>query len=268
MHAPVEIGPVLNGQRRPATGGARVQAVILAAGRGSRLEHLTRRTPKCLLEIGGKALLDHQLAALAALGIHDVTIVAGYRANDVRRVAGSRARIVANEAWDTTNSLYSVSLCRERIRGDLLVLNCDVLVQPLALQRLLAQGPNAFLYDSSSGNGDEHMKVELRGDRLVRMSKSLPVHRSDGENVGILLFEAAAARDLFRHAGALLEAGQREVWMAAAVERVAQTVPLRGVDIADLPWIEIDFPEDLERARRQIWPKLRSALAAEARLAA
>lgn len=245
-----------------------VQAVILAAGRGSRLRQLTDGTPKCLVEVGGRTLLEHQLTALEHLGVEDVTIVTGYRGADVRRVVGGRARFVVNEAWGSTNSLYSVALCRDCIQGDMLVLNCDVLAHPLALHRLLEAGPNAFLYDSSSGEAEEEMKVELRGGRLTAMSKSLPPHRSHGENVGILHFDSAATRALFRHAGDLLAQGGRDAWMAAAVERLAREVRLRGIDIADLPWIEIDFPEDLERARYQVWPQLVGAAASGLRLAA
>lgn len=246
---------------RPST-----QAVILAAGRGSRLEHLTDARPKCLVEVGGAPLLERQLEALAQVGIEDVTIVAGYRADEVRRAVGGRARIVANDAWDSTNSLYSMALCRDAVRRDMLVMNCDVLAHPLALQRLLEAGPNAFLYDSRSGADEEEMKVELRCGRLVAMSKQLPAHRAHGENVGILLFDAAAAQALFRHAADLIDEGQRNVWLAAAVERLARTIPLRGVDIADLPWIEIDFPDDLERAQAQVWPQVASAFATAGRL--
>lgn len=245
-----------------------VQAVILAAGRGSRLEHLSRATPKCLVEVGGKTLLEHQLDTLAGLGVSDITIVTGYRAAQVREVAGGRARFVANDAWDGTNSLYSMTLCQSRVRGELLVMNCDVLAHPLALRRLMEAGPNAFLYDSASGDAEEDMKVELRHGRLAAMSKSLPAHRTDGENVGILRFDAGAARMLFRQAEALLAQGRRDLWLAAAVERLAQTVPLRGVDIADLPWTEIDFPHDLERARSRIWPQIARSSAPQVRAAA
>ncbi|NJM83623.1 MAG: hypothetical protein HC844_15150, partial [Tabrizicola sp.] len=105
------------------------------------------------------------------------------RADDIRDTVGDRARIVANDAWPTTNSLYSMALCDGAVRGDLLVMNCDVLVHPLAMHRLLDAPGSAFLYDSSSGDAEEHMKVEFRHGRLVAMSKTLPAERSQGERV-------------------------------------------------------------------------------------
>jgi L-glutamine-phosphate cytidylyltransferase len=244
------------------------QAVILAAGRGSRLEKITTTQPKCLVEVGGGALPEHQLRTLGMVGIDDVTVVAGYHIDAVRRAVGRRVRILTNDAWASTNSLYSVSLCREQVRTAMIVMNCDVLVHPLALHRLLDAPGSAFLYDSGSGESEEHMKVELQDGCLQAMGKYLPDHRTHGENVGVLYFEAAAARSLFHHADQILAEGERATWMAAAVERVALTTPLYGVDIADLPWIEIDFPEDLGRARGEIWPHVNRALAPMIALAA
>ncbi len=252
--------------RRP--GLATTEAVILAAGRGSRLASFTSDKPKCLVEIGGTPLIEHQLRMLEMVGIKQVTVVAGYRADAVRRIVESRARVIRNGAWDDTNSLYSLSLCRGRVSAPMLVMNCDVLVHPLALQRLLSAPGSAFLYDSSSGDADEHMKVELHGGRLKAMSKTLPAERSHGENVGILHFQAEAAQALFRAASDLLAQGHRKMWMAAAVERVARSLPLHGVNIDDLPWVEIDFPDDLDRACTHVWPHVTCALPPAMRLAA
>jgi choline kinase len=244
-----------------------VQAVILAAGRGSRLEGFTAAAPKCLVRLGGVPLLEHQLRLLEMLGIDRVSIVVGYRADSVRDVVRGAARLIRNDEWRDTNSLYSLSLCREYAGVPLLVMNCDVLVHPVALQRLLNAPGSAFLYDSSSGDSEEHMKVELKHGCLAAMSKALPAHRSHGENVGALYFDAAATRLLFREVGKVLNEGHRRAWMAMAVERLARWSPLHGIDVADLPWTEIDFPGDLEWARAQVWRQLRRALAPAMRLA-
>lgn len=244
-----------------------VEAVILAAGRGSRLAAYTDDKPKCLVEVGGLPLIEHQMRMLKMAGIERVSVVAGYRAEEIRAVVGDRAHVIENSEWNDSNSLYSLALCRGQVSSAMLVMNCDVLVHPLALQRLLDAPGSAFVYDSLSGDADEHMKVALANGRLAAMSKALPTHRVDGENVGILYFEARAAQRLLQAATDLVAEGQRNTWMAAAVERVAFSVPLCGIDIADLPWIEIDFPEDLDRACTHIWRQVTVALAPPMRLA-
>ena len=233
-----------------------MQAVILAAGRGVRLLGETGDRPKCLVEVGGKSLLEHQLQCLAAAGIERVFVVVGYEANQVCTVAGDRAAVIYNEHWATTNSLYSLWLTRRWISGPLLVLNCDVLAHPEIIDRVLLSGGDAFAYDSSSGDEDEHMKVHLESDTLLAMSKVLPVEESHGENVGLLYFSQDSAGLLFDEAEVALAENGASVWAAVAVERVARKARLRGIDVSDLPWIEIDFPGDLSEARKHVWPKI------------
>ncbi len=233
-------------------------AVILAAGRGSRLKEYTDDGPKCLVEIDGQSLLENQIEMLKASGIERLCVVAGYQAQAVENAVGSVADIIYNDKWASTNSLYSLWLCHKWIQDQVMILNCDVLVHPEAIRRLTLQSGNAFLYDSKSGDDDEEMKVELKNGCLQAMSKSLPAERVSGENVGILLFDTNTVRFLFQEAEAALRLIGPNHWQAAAVERVSEFLTLCGVDICDLPWIEIDFPPDLEKARRETWPAIQA----------
>ncbi len=236
-----------------------VSAVILAAGRGSRLDGETQSRPKCLVEVGGRSLLEHQLNALISSGIKRIFVVAGYQCPQVYRVARSHAAVICNDAWATTNSLFSLRLTRNWVTGPVLVLNGDVLMHPDIVIRLLRSGGNSFGYDSSSGKQDEHMKVEMAGDVLRAMSKDLPIDRCHGENIGMLYFNEESTDLLYREAEVALENGDVSAWVATAVERVARATELRGVDVRDLPWVEIDFPEDLAYARREVWPNISRA---------
>jgi choline kinase len=228
------------------------QALILAAGRGSRLGE----GPKCLCEIGGRPLIEYQLEALRGVGIDSVALVVGFEQERVRDVIGERASFVVNEHYAETNSLYSFVLARDSIDGDVIVLNSDVLFHPRMVRMLEVPGGNALLFDSSSGGGEEEMKVALRGDSLDEMSKKLPLARSCGENVGILRLDRNAASHAFRAAKSLVANGGRRDWLASAINQTARRHRFRCIDVAGIPWTEIDFPTDLERARHRIWPAI------------
>ncbi len=244
-------------QGRHASGRPQTRAVILAAGRGRRMGEMTEARPKCLLPVGGRTLLEHQLETLSALGVAKITVVSGYCSDQVRERVDGRASVVENEHWAETNSLYSLALCRDAaICKSLLVLNGDVIAHPAIVERVLTAPTSAFAYDSSSGSSEEHMKVELRGDRLHSMSKVLPRARVHGENVGILGFQGSAPLLLFQEAESVLKRAGRMQWLAAAVEGIARRAPLYGLDVANLPWREVDFPEDLIAARSITWPAL------------
>ncbi len=233
------------------------QAVILAAGKGSRLETVSGGRPKCLLDVGGRPLLEHQLEAFSDAGVGPVVMALGYRAEEILAAAGARVTSVLNERWEQTGSLCSFWKTREAVRGPVVVANGDLLFHPDILDRLLEGESSAIAYDSTSGNGREHMKVAVSSGRVVDIAKDLSKDATAGENVGLLRFNADDARRLFAHAEALVRDGQEGAWLAEAVRATAAEVPIRGVDVAGLPWVEIDFPYDLDRARREVWPEIR-----------
>ncbi len=246
---------------RRKSGQDRTQAIILAAGRGSRLGDANGHQPKCLAEVNGRRLIDYQLDALFRVGIKEVCVVTGYRADSVRVAAGDRAHFIHNPEWANTNSLYSLSLCRAWVLDAVLILNCDVLSHPDVLHRLTVAEGSALAYDSSSGDDQEHMKVELVDGFLTAMDKQLAPQRVCGENVGILYFSNEATHLLFAQAEQLIRSGGANLWLASAVERVGRQSPLRGVDVCDLPWIEIDFEADLGYARKWVGPAIQTAVA-------
>jgi len=235
-----------------------MQALILAAGRGSRMGKKTHELPKCLLEVGGRTLIEHQLETLADQGVGPVGIVVGYCADEIREVVGIRAEYILNSAWRRTNSLYSFWSAREWIHGPVMVLNSDLLYDPRIIAKLLEVKGDAFAFDSGAGDGAEQMKVQLSDGLLVGMSKELPAEDASGENVGILKFEERTARNLLQRAERIIEDGGENHWMSAAVSELAQEVPIKAVDVSGLPWGEIDFAYDLHRVRKDVWPAIRS----------
>jgi choline kinase len=242
-----------------------MQAIILAAGCGSRLAPALHGQPKCLVQLDDVYLIEHQLAVLRDFGITDVCVVLGHCADEVRRLVGASCHCIVNDRYAETNSLYSLSLTRSWVRDAFLLLNCDVLAHPHVYQRLLATPGNALAYDSLSGTEEEHMKVVFMQGKLQRIGKALPAEASQGENVGVLKFESWSIEPFFREVQAALALEGEHQWAPAAVQRFARHWPMGGVDIAGLPWIEIDFPEDLHAACMQVWPMIRRAFVARHR---
>ncbi|MCI0816522.1 MAG: phosphocholine cytidylyltransferase family protein, partial [Chloroflexi bacterium] len=119
-----------------------MQAVILAAGQGTRLRPLTDHRPKCLVEVEGQPILRYQLEALCEVGVRECIVVVGHRAAQVRSAFGSRflglsITYVENEVFETTNNIYSLWLARREITGDMLLLEGDLLFEPALLMDLL-----------------------------------------------------------------------------------------------------------------------------------
>jgi|1186.fasta_scaffold13888_2 choline kinase len=230
-----------------------MDALILAAGSGRRLRH---DRPKCLVDLGGKYLLDHQLYALAWAGVDRVVVVAGYHCDEVRAALPPGVTVIVNDDYAQTNSLYSFWLAREEIGEEVLVLNSDVLFHPVIARALVRRPRSALAYDSRSGREEEEMKVIIRGGGLAVMSKTLAPDRSCGENVGMIRLSGPATEAAFDIAGRLVAAGRERDWLASAINRVALEHRVDCIDVAGLPWTEIDFPEDLAHARADVLPAI------------
>jgi L-glutamine-phosphate cytidylyltransferase len=230
-----------------------MDALILAAGQGSRLK---QGRPKCLVELGGRPLIDHQLDALRSAGVERVVVVAGYQAPLVTSALPRGTTVVLNPRYAQTNSLYSFLLARRAVGRELVILNSDVLFHPLIARMVAGCRTSALAYDSCSGDEAEHMKLEERDGTLVAMSKALPLERSCGENVGLIRLSGAATRAAFDAAAQIVAAGGERAWLPSAISAIAPEHPVACLDIAALPWVEIDFPEDLDHARRTVLPAI------------
>lgn len=233
-----------------------MRAIVLAGGIGSRLQRLTEGKPKCLAEIGGRPLILHQLEALADHGVGPVLMVVGFKHEAIREVVGDRAEYIVNERYAETNSLYSLWLAREWVQGPFVLLNSDLFFDPDILSRLLEERGSVLAYDSTSSRGREQTKVALRERRVVDLGKDLPPRSARGESLGLLKFDEEGGKALFSAADHLLEQGQEQAWVIEGTRAAARSTAIYGVNIAGLPWTEVDFPYDLEQARKEVWPAI------------
>jgi choline kinase len=238
-----------------------MRAIILAAGRGSRLNGTAGDSPKCLVELGGVSLVERQIQALRGAGIDDIVMVVGCQADRVRRACGNRITYVENARYAQTNSMYSLWMARPLLYEGFVVLNCDVLFHPALLTDLLtARHENALLLAYREAHqppfGDEEMKVKVRCGRVVAMSKQMDPTEADGENLGIVKFGPKGAAALVDIMDRLISNGGTRDWAPRAFSEFAQTRSLYAIGTRGLPWTEIDFPEDYTRALHEVLPAI------------
>jgi choline kinase len=240
-------------------------AIILAAGVGRRLGDAGDR-PKVLLEFGDRTLLARHLDALRTHGVEDVAITVGHRRElieaELSRL-GERGRVelVGNPRY-REGSMVSLWAQSARLRAGrpLLLLDGDVLYDDRMIGSLLrAPGENALLVDRGIEPGDEPVKVCFRGDRIVDFRKK-PEDAGDwhGESVGFFRFSAETAAALADRCASYVAAGRADLEYEEAIRDLILAEPARfdGADVTALPWVEIDFEEDVARARREILPQL------------
>jgi choline kinase len=244
-----------------------MKGIILAAGKGLRLNGASGNTPKCLIKIGECSLLERQVHSLRALGIEDIVVIVGYEAERVQQSCDAAIRFVKNPFYEQTNSLMSLWLARDYLSEGFVVLNSDVLFHPQLLARLLhASCEDALLIESCETSltplGDEEMKVQVEAGRVIDISKTLDSEKVSGENLGIVKFGPSGAQLLIRIMDDLIARGHHGEWAPRAFCEFAAQRPLHALETEGYPWIEIDFPEDLHKAVHEIYPDISEPAAA------
>lgn len=229
-----------------------MKAIILAAGHGSRLLPLTLSTPKCLVAVGGRAILDHQLDALAATGFAGATIVGGYRIGQIadhlaRRDPGFRVDLVFNPFWSIANSIGSVWAARAQLDGPFALMNGDTLFDTAILRAARAHlGTGVKLVvERLTDPGLDDMLVEAEGERVIAVGKHLVGHAATDRSLGLILSDGGTA-----YAEALRAViGEEDgihAYHHAVVRRVAEGAGVTAIRIdPGVRWQEIDRPEDI-----------------------
>jgi len=224
-----------------------MRAIILAAGRGSRLKPHTDDRPKCMIDVGGKPILGWQMNTLKDAGINDVTIVTGYRAEQIlyhARDYGMNVSFVHNERWGETNNGYSLSMALEGINEPVIVINGDTIFHPDVIRRLLKKNDRPVMACARKREVfDEDMKVIEFNGFIIDVSKEIDKDVCFGEFIGVSFFPdpTLLKRELVKISD--------NDWFEKAIKNMLNTAYVKMVDVSDLPYIEIDFDKDLCDAR-------------------
>lgn len=240
-----------------------MKAIVLSAGQGKRLLPLTDSRPKCLLPFAGRPLLEWQLRALAMQGVTEAIVVVGFAAEAVETALerldapGLRVRTLFNPFYSVADNIGSCYVALPEMTGDFLLLNGDTLFEPAVLGTLLANAtaPVTVTIDRKERYDADDMKVCLDGgSRLLAIGKTLPADSVDGESIGMLLFRGdGGARFAGSIQAVIREAEGPRRWYLSAIDRLARNDS--GVEVLSIEghqWGEVDFPADVEHARRLV----------------
>lgn len=239
-----------------------MKAVILAAGMASRLRPLTSSTPKCLLKVGERTLLQRSMDALVREGIREFVIVTGYLHEQVEafvsRTYGEdiSVRFIHNKDYETTNNIYSLWLARPEADGeDILLLDSDLLYDGDIVKRVLADKHENVLTLIRHELGEEEMKVvtDARG-AITEISKTCDPAQAAGESLGIERMGKAYTAALYRELEAMMtqEHLENSFYELAFLRLISRGSTFSVLDVTDLFSCELDTVEDFETAKQRI----------------
>ena len=216
--------------------------------------------PKCLLALGTSTILEHQLRNLAAAGVHRVVVVAGHGYDRLRRVAARYAgpleiAVLYNPFYQVADNLLSLWAARAEMHDDFLLMNGDNVFHPGILCCLAeASGDACLAVNRKAAFDDDDAKVQLNGQRVERIGKDLPPEKVDAESIGIMRFVGPAAPALHQvlEEAAVCKQARYRLFLHAIQMLIDTGSPVYACDVGDLPWADVDTPDDLRHVRAHL----------------
>jgi len=241
-----------------------MQSIILAAGVSKRLRPLTDTTPKCLLKIGHENLLERTIENVLSNNVNDFIIVTGYKEDMIKdfvnnRFPGINKTFITNPDYENNNNSYSLWMTKEFVKGNILLLDSDILFDEKIITLLLTSGhENCLAVNFTDNLDEEQIKVILdKENRVVEIGKEISIEKSAGESIGIEKFSGYFMKELFAilDRKISIENNVNEFYEASFQEVINKGDSRNSIfasDVSDFTCIEIDTVQDYENAQKII----------------
>ena len=205
-----------------------MKGILIAAGRGQRLDHLTLDQPKCFTEIGGKRIVDWILEAFHQAGLKEIIFIGGYLIDLVRKEY-PHFQFVHNDDWQNNNILESLFYAERYMDQGFVCSYSDILYHGNLISEVLAhpgdmgggvdrEGRNRYIERTEHPETDGE-KVNFEGDKLVYIHRDILPEAANGEYTGVAKFSARGAQLLKQHYFRVKEEFTRRPWREASRTR-------------------------------------------------
>jgi choline kinase len=233
------------------------QAIILAAGTGSRLRPLTLTKPKPLIHVGGEAIIDRQINSFLSNGIKRITVIVGYRAISIIRYLSKKfpypdceINYIYNPIFAKTNTVYSLWLASFSFSsGTTFVANGDLILTPESISKMISC-KNSCLGFSQHKCGMEEVKVEVKDDLVVNIGKALDPLKVQGEYVGVAKFDKEFGQAYHGALDRTIKMGKINLYYDDVIQSLLSKYDVKTVNLTQDGIMEIDSLDDLEKANK------------------
>jgi choline kinase len=228
-----------------------MKAIILAAGRGTRISRHIDGKPKCTVRLDqNTTLIEHSVDLLQRKGVDDIVVVLGYKGGDIQETLGRKTvKYVENPFYDVTNSIASLWFARGELKGtdQYIVMNGDVFLSEQAINVVLAERRSPVLFYDVTRRQEADYKFFCEGDRIVKYGKELSLEETSGEYVGCATFDDDFLALFLPRLDELIRYQKHSMWWEDVLYSMSAERPIMAKDMEGTFWGEVDYVEDYER---------------------
>lgn len=229
-----------------------MKALILAAGRGTRISRYLEGNPKCTVNIGGTSLIRYTIELLNSFGITDIGIVLGYRKQIIRtELADMNVRFFENPFFDVTNSIASAWFSHEFLTDDddILIMNGDVYLDREIMPLILNTSPDRtpLLFADETRREEADYKFCYRDGILLKYGKELTGDDITGEYIGVARLSRAYLPRFRQKLMSMIDEQKHSVWWENVLYELSHESAVYVAGTEGKFWAEVDYVEDYER---------------------
>ncbi len=230
-----------------------MKAILLAAGRGTRISRMVEHIPKCTLPIDGKPLIRITTELLIKAGF-EITVCVGYKSNLIHKaLKGLKVQYYENPFFDITNSIASLWFAKDSLDGDILILNADVFFSEEILRRILTDNRDVVMaIDTGRTITGDYFFSTTDSGVIKKYGKELPLTERSCEYVGIAKVTKTFLPLLMKRMEELIKNQKHHMWWEDVLYSLTAERDIYTVDINGEFWSEIDYFDDYERILNHI----------------
>ena len=220
-----------------------MKAIILAAGKGSRMGRLTKNTHKTLLKINGTSLLTKIVEDLRNLNIKDILIVTGYKSSLIKNHIKNKARYSYFSNYKNTNNLQSLLHVKNELNSSFICLFSDLFFDKKILSILKKDRKEICLAINTKEVLKNTMRVKIENQNIVDIGSDIDVSEGHGNFIGIAKFSKSGAQKLKKKLN-LLKNNYEDYYTEALKKLIKSKNKIRFIDFKSIYWKEVDLNQD------------------------
>lgn len=227
-----------------------MKALLLAAGRGTRISRYLNGNPKCTVSIGKTSLIENTVKTLQKAGITEIGVATGYRQEVIKKIlADYPIQYYYNPFYDVTNSIASAWFAKEFLNGkeDILVMNADVFVEDSILDIIIKEKRSPVMLSDESRKEDGDYKFYYENEILIKYGKELTGADITGEYVGIAKIKQEHIPRFLCKMDEMIGQQKHSVWWENILYEEVNNYPVYVHNVQGKFWAEVDYVEDYER---------------------
>ena len=225
-----------------------MKAILLAAGKGTRISRMIEQVPKSTLPINGVPLIRYTVEMLMKCGI-ECCICVGYKKEKIyEALDGLDVVYYNNPFYNVTNSIASLWFAKDFIDDDMIIMNADVFISTEILELILAQSnDNVMAIDKTRTEIGDYFFQTTDSGSLKKYGKELPLKERSGEYVGLAKLDRSFLPCFVDRLDEVIDELMHDKWWENVLYSMTEERTINAIDINGMFWSEIDYFDDYER---------------------